>query len=162
TIDVVNCVDDSSFFPNPYKLWVVDTNTVHGGPQSLFLMDQYGIPFSGHGVTLKVIRSGHRNMSSGVGTVTSLGSPLVADNNGVIHLQYDSTTRVLTAAAHELQQYWKVTDERRSDIGTNCVFTEQDSANFNAEACSCLKPFFAYLIQSHSLFIPRAFQRTVG
>lgn len=162
TMDVVNCVDDSSYFPNPYKLWVVDTNAVHGGPQSLFLMDQFGAPFSGHGVTLKVIRSGHRNMNSPIGTVTSMGNPLVADNSGIYHLQYDSTTKVLNAAANEVQQYWKVTDEHRNDIGTNCVFTEQDSANFNTEACSCLKPFFSYLIQSHSMFIPLAFQRTVG
>ncbi|MBS1567660.1 MAG: hypothetical protein JST39_24970, partial [Bacteroidetes bacterium] len=137
-------------------------NTVHGGPQTLFLVDKNGTPFSGYDVTLKVIRSGHRNMNNTVGSITSLGNPMVRDAQGHYHIIIDSTTRVISAAANEMKQYWQVADKRRSDILTSCVFTQQDSAIAAAEGCSCLKPFFDYLIATHKLYPSRLFPPTVG
>ena len=162
TIDTSNCTNKFASFPNDYKLWVIDTNSLHSGPQQLFLVDQYGQPFSGNDVKLKVIRSGHRNTNGTVGSITSLGNPLVANGQGQYHLVFDSTTRVINAAASELRQYWKVGDKRRSDIVTNCIYTPQDSALAATQGCSCFKNFFDFLIQHHLLFIPKAARVTVG
>jgi hypothetical protein len=109
-----------------------------------------------------VTRSGFRNLNTTVGTITSEVNPLVPDGQGNYHLVFDTSTRVLRASAFELKQYWKVADKRRSDILTNCVYTSQDSALAAAESCSCLKPFFDYLIARHLLFIPKVFHVTVG
>jgi len=163
TIKTVTC-DNSMYssFSDSYKLWVVDTNLVQGGTPSLFLIDKNGSPFSGNDVTLKVTRSGHRNLGSTVGSVASLGNPLVLDGQNKYHLVFDTTTQVVSAGANELQQLWKVADKRRSDIQTSCIYTPQDSALAAAEGCSCLKPFFNYLISSHNLFLPKTRHRTVG
>jgi hypothetical protein len=161
TIDVIACKDDSAFFPNAVKLWVVDTNTIHNGSPALFLVDQYGTPFSGHDMMLKVTRSGFRNTATGIGEISSLSSPMIIGGDGRYHLQFDSATRVVNASANEFQQFWKVTDEKRSDGGSSCFFTQEDSALAAAEGCSCLKPFFNYLIQSHSLLVSKIFLRTV-
>ena len=141
-------------FPDTYKLWVIDSAIMLGGTPSLFLVDQYGTPFSGNNVSLKVIRSGHRNMFGSVGSITSLSNPLVADGSGVLHLKIDSTTGVINASANELQQVWKVEDKHRSDIQTACVVSTQDSLNAATEGYNCLRPLFNYLIASKRLFIP--------
>ena len=105
-----------SSFPDNYKLWVVDTNLVHAGTPALFLVDRYGTAFTGNDVTFKVTRSGHRNLGSMIGSVTSLGNPVVPNGSGVYHLVFDSTTRVLGAGANELQQLWKASDKKISNI----------------------------------------------
>jgi hypothetical protein len=139
-------------FPDGFRLWVVDTSIAGGGASSLILIDQNGIPFTGNDVALKVVRSGHRNMESAVGSVTSLANPLVADGQGIYHLVFDSTRKVIGASANELQQFWRTADKRRSDIRTSCVFTNQDSALASQEMCTCIKPFFDYLIATHQLY----------
>ena len=152
-----------SSFPDSFKLWVVDTSLIAGGPRSLYIMDQYGTPFSGNDVSIKVTRSGYRNQNSNIGSVTSLANPLVANGQGVYHLVFDSTRQVINAAANELQQIWRVSDKRRSNILTSCIFTTQDSATAALENCSCLKPFFDYLISTGGLYQISLFRRqTVG
>lgn len=148
-------------FPDSFKLWVVDTSLINGGVSRLFVVDQYGTPFSGNDVTLKVIRSGHRNQNSSIGTITSLANPLVADSSGVYHLVFDSTRKVVNATAGQLQQLWRVSDKRRSNILTSCVFTAQDSALAAAETYTCLKPFFDTLIAHHQLFSYWGFPRVL-
>lgn len=160
TISSTGCVNAFATFPDAYKLWVIDSSAVNGGPQQLFLVDKNGVPFSGYDVTLKVVRSGRRNISGAVGTVVSLNNPLVKDGSGNYHLVFDSTTRVLSADASEMAQFWKVADKRRSDKEGDCVPTSADSARFAAEACSCLQPFFNYLISSGNLFLPRSGNRS--
>jgi len=157
------CNSDSSYssFADAYKLWVIDTNAVHGTASVLRLVDKHGLPFSGYDVTIKVTRSGHRNLGSAVGAISSLGNPLQKDGSGMYHLVIDSTIGILNAAASEMQQYWKVADKRTSDINTSCVYTAQDSAEAAAEGCSCLKPFFDYLISHHLLFIKKWSKITV-
>jgi hypothetical protein len=148
-------------FPQIVKLWVVDTSLMSGGSPSLFLMDQYGTPFSGRNVYLKVIRSGHRNIGGSVGSITCLGNPLVLNGGGQYQLVFDSTKNVVQAGASELQQVWKAEDSRRSNIQTACVVSETDSANAANGGCGCLQPLFNYLISSRSLFIHKWQNMTV-
>ncbi|TDX02417.1 PA14 domain-containing protein [Dinghuibacter silviterrae] len=145
---------DTATFPDPYKLWVIDTNLVHAtGPTSLYLVDQYGVPFNGNYATIKVTRSGHRNLNNMVGSVTSLGNPLRTDGSGNYHLVFDSTTAVVAASASELQQLWRVADRHRSDIQNVCSYSQADSANAAAQGCACLRPLFDYLLSTRQLFI---------
>jgi hypothetical protein len=142
----------SESFPDSYKLWVIDSIPLNNQTPVPYLVDKYGNPFSGNDVTLKITRSGYRNQSGNVGSISSLSNPLVVDAQGIYHLLLDSTRRVITAAANELQQIWRVTDKRRSNILSTCIYTPQDSAIAAAENCSCLKPFFDYLISSRQLY----------
>lgn len=166
TLSAPHCNSDTNSyatFSDAYKLWVIDTNLVHGGTPSLYLVDKNGIPFSGQDVSLKVVRSGHRNLGSSIGSVTSLANPLVLDGQNKYHLAFDTTTQVLSAGVSELQQFWKVADKRKSDILTSCLYTSQDSS-IAAQGCTCLRPFFDYLISSHNLFMPfspRVLHRTI-
>ena len=162
SLGTAGCLTDYSHFPDAFKLWVVDTNLIRGGTPALFLVDAKGIPFSGNDVSLKVTRSGHRNLNGSIGSVSSSGNPLVKDGSGVYQLVLDSTRGVLNAGVSEMQEIWKVADKKTSDISTSCVYTAADSAEFAAEACSCLKPFFSYLITSHQLFIPKTRSIPVG
>ncbi|MBO9204514.1 MULTISPECIES: PA14 domain-containing protein [Niastella] len=146
---------DIATFPDSYKLWVIDSGSVSGGTSQFYLVDKNGTPFSGNDVTLKVIRSGHRNINGAVGSVASLVSPLRRGADEKYHLVFDAATRVIAADASEMAEYWKVADKRKSDFTKSCVAVVDpvDSARFAASACSCLKPFFEYLIKSHQLFI---------
>jgi len=162
TISSPNCnTSIYATFSDTYKLWVIDTNEVRGGPQRLFLVDQNGTPFSGNDITLKVVRSGHRNLNGTVGSITSLRNPLVADAQKRYHLVFDTATLVVSAAAAEMQQYWKVADKRKPDLRNDCINTPVDSTRFKAEACSCMKPFFQYLVASNNLFIKKTKLKSV-
>ncbi len=156
------CLDSFATFPNDYKLWVIDTNVLRQGAQQLFLVDNNGTPFSGNDVSLKVIRSGRRNLGASVGSVVSLGDPMRSDSSHVYHIVFDSLTRVINSTAKELTQYWEVADKRRSNVTTSCIGTSADSTNASNGACGCLKPLLDYLIASKQLFIPKAAERTVG
>lgn len=162
---ITNYTCDSAMvasFPDSFRLWVVDTSILNGGSTSLFLVDQYGTPFSGNDVTIKVLRSGHRNQNGAIGSVASLANPLVADAQGVYHLVLDTTRQVVSASANELQQLWRVADKRRSNILTTCVSTQQDSSLAAAEECNCLQPFFSYLIAHQGLYPWHLPHPTVG
>lgn len=148
-------VGDTASFPDSYRLWVVDTNTVRGGSPQLYLVDKNGSPFSGNDVTVKVTRSGRRNINGAVGAVMSLRNPLVRGVDGKYRLVFDTATRVVNAAASEMAQYWKVADKRKMDILNDCFPTAADSARFANEACSCMEPFFKYLITSNQLYVRR-------
>ncbi len=138
-------------FPNFYHLWVVDSIPGNTGTPAPYIVDQYGTPFSSNDVSLKVVRSGYRNMASGIGSVTSLSNPLVVDGGGNYHLLLDSTRRVVSTSAAEMNQLWRVADKRRTDVQNSCVYTSQDSTEAAAEVCGCLKPFFDWLQQHNRL-----------
>lgn len=113
------CVDDISSFPVFRKLWVVDSSVVHGGTKALYFVDQLGTPYDGFDLSLKIIRSGRRNMGGSVGNVTMLESPLVSGEGGYA-LSVDSTKRVLNAGAAEYKEQWKVFDVKRRFTGSFC------------------------------------------
>jgi hypothetical protein len=156
-------VGDTASFADKFKLWVIDSNLIHNGAPQLFLVDKNGTPFSGNDVTLKVIRSGHRNMNGSVGSVVSLRSPLRKGSDDNYHLVFDTTTHVVTADASEMAEYWKVADKRKNNFSRSCIATKADSTKFAEESCSCMKPFFEYLINSGQLFAKEFLKyKTVG
>jgi hypothetical protein len=156
----VNNISES--FPNFYHLWVVDSIPNNPGTPVPYIVDQYGTPFSSNDATLKVVRSGYRNMANGIGSISCLSNPLVADGGGNFHLVLDSTRRVIGAGAAEMNQLWRVADKRRTEIQNSCVYTAQDSIEAAAEVCSCLKPFFDWLQQHGKLYFSGFPRMTVG
>ncbi|MCS3799472.1 PA14 domain-containing protein [Niastella sp. OAS944] len=161
--NAIGCaVGDTASFADRYKLWVIDSNIVHGGAPQLFLVDRNGVPFSGNDVTLKVIRSGHRNINGAVGSVVSLRNPMRPDANGNYHLVFDTATHVVNADASEMAQFWKVADRRKNDVKQTCIATREDSTLFAQEACNCMLPFFDHLIKTNQLFVLDANIKTIG
>jgi len=142
----------SESFPNFYHLWVVDSIIGNSGTPVPYIVDQYGTPFSSNDVSLKVVRSGYRNMASGVGSITCLSNPLVVDGQGNYHLVLDSSRRVVNASAAEMSQLWRVEDKRRTDVQNSCVYTSQDSAEAANELCGCIKPLFDWLQKNNLLY----------
>lgn len=68
-------------------------------------MDQYGNPYNAVKATVRIVRSGHRNMvDQSVGTITSLNYPVNTAN----HLQFDDGTNIVQAAAATFKDQWRV------------------------------------------------------
>jgi hypothetical protein len=109
----VGCTSPFSTFPDYTKIWSIDSSILHGGPKSIYFVDRDGIPYNGNDITLKIIRSGRRNMNSMVSSVTTLQNPLVM--NATTH-QYDlvlnTGSGVVNAASSEFKQFWKAEDTK--------------------------------------------------
>lgn len=97
------------------RLWVVDRSKVSGdSTRDLYFIDRYGNEYSGHGINIRIIRSGHRNMASTpVGSITSLRSPIkitTIDHIDYSVLSFDSTIGVVAASAAVMKDEWPVED----------------------------------------------------
>ncbi len=90
------------------RIWVV--NTAKGGsikPQFVF-MDAYGNPYTAENVSVRIIRSGHRNMlDQTVGSITSMNNPI----NGNGQLVFDNNTNVIQATAATFKDHWRVDND---------------------------------------------------
>jgi hypothetical protein len=150
------CNDMFATFPVYTKLWAVDVNMLKGGPKSFYFIDQDGKPFTGNDLTMKVIRSGRRNINSTVGAVSTLQNPVVKDAvSGQYRLVLNTDSKVLNASAAEYTQFWQVAEKRKLGHIKNCVEVPfQDCTSQGSGSCTfnCLKSLFDYLISSQNLF----------
>lgn len=93
------------------RIWALDIakderNTSH----SFVFIDRNGMPYTGSGVNIRVIRSGKRNMGSvSVGSITSLNNPLKTIN-GIEKIDVTNTTDVLNAGTVEFKEKWRAQD----------------------------------------------------
>lgn len=148
------CQDAYAAFPVNIRLWAVNTNELTGGPKNIYLINQDGTPFSGFDVSLKVMRSGRRNMAAAAGSVTSLQNPVVKSGNQYV-LKFDASTKVINAGSSEYRELWQVTQPHKQKTVRNCVpVAIPDCSDGNCN-CSCLTPLFAYLLASGNLYINR-------
>lgn len=120
----VNCVTPFAHFPDYLKIWAIDSSVVKGGAKCFYFIDQGGNPYNGNDITLKIIRSGRRNLGGSTGMVTTLQNPLVADP--VTHLYkiaLNANSKVVNATSAEFRQFWKVDDHlvQRTLTQTNCT-----------------------------------------
>jgi hypothetical protein len=92
------------------RLWVVDINKTTGQVgRQLYLMDRFGNPYNGLGASLKIIRSGKRNVpSASIGSVTSLRDPIDKTNPLLWQLKMDSTIGVIATGAGVYKDFWNV------------------------------------------------------
>jgi hypothetical protein len=120
-INARNPVNDSicspalASFSKPGKIWAIDANALNGGTPDIYFMDQDGNPYTGNDVSMKVVRSGRRNISAGIGSVTMLKNPLVV-KNGVYQLQINKDSKILSANMVEYKQNWQVEDRKKQKI----------------------------------------------
>ncbi len=135
-----NCNDEFSTFPTYNKIWSFDSSVVNGGTRSLYFIDQEGKPYNGFDISLKIIRSGRRNLSGNIGSVTSLASPIVKNGSGQYVLRLDTASKVIAASAAEQKQFWKTED--RNVFKRKTVYTTYDCPagyTYNSQAGTCVK-----------------------
>jgi hypothetical protein len=87
------------------RIWAINTNKT-GGPNRVTFMDAQGNPYNATQVTMRIIRSGRRNMlEQMVGGITSLNSPIVNDQ-----LVFNDATGIIQTSAATFKDHWRVDD----------------------------------------------------
>lgn len=122
------------------KIWALNPQkTDTANTESLVFVDQDGKAYSAADITMKIVRSGKRNIgASPVGTVTCLKNP-VQTVSGQLKLVLDSTVDVVASSALIFNDSWKIEPIKKS-------------ATIENSCCGPLKNLFDYLIASHRLF----------
>ena len=91
------------------NVWVIDAAKGSDNDKGLYLIDNAGVPYTGMIDSLKIIRSGKRNMiDASAGSITSLASPVREITPGNFKIVIDSNTQVLQTAATAYKDLWKV------------------------------------------------------
>jgi hypothetical protein len=151
-----NCLTPYTTFPSHTKIWAIDSSILLGGSSALYFIDKEGKPYNGFDVSLKVIRSGRKNMISTVGSVTTLENPLVK-SNGQYSILLNSASKVINASSGEYRQFWKIGDQKSNKTKSHCVSSLPQTCSSNVSCTSqCLKKLFDYLIASRRLFISQS------
>ncbi|MBC9913354.1 PA14 domain-containing protein [Chitinophaga varians] len=100
-------------FPSSGKVWALDANALNGGTPDIYFLTAEGTPFTGNDVTMKIIRSGRKNIQAQIGTVVMMKNPLVW-NNGAYQLEINKDKQILSASMTEYKQNWHVEDKKSS------------------------------------------------
>ncbi|MCW3094076.1 MAG: hypothetical protein JWP81_5145 [Ferruginibacter sp.] len=90
------------------KIWALDVSKGSGSAiDGIYFIDKNGLPVTAAAKSIKVIRSGKRNMIGvSAGSVTSLQSP-VKLINGISRFVFDSTIGIINASAVKFKDFWK-------------------------------------------------------
>jgi hypothetical protein len=124
-----DCDPEIATWPALSRLYAVDANAISGGTPDLYFVTKDGAPFTGNKVTMKVTRSGRRNIAAIAGEITMLNNPIVGDTALVIN----ANSGVLNATATEFSQFWKVADKKKKDTVTSCI--TQSYALYSKDSC---------------------------
>lgn len=111
-----DCDPQIARWPVVFKSWVVDANILQGGAPDLYFVNEDGSPLTGNDISLKIIRSGRRNISATAGGITMLRNPLVKNSNGSYAFVLNDSSRVISAAVTEYKESWKVPDRKKQGI----------------------------------------------
>jgi hypothetical protein len=114
------CIIDGypSFLPrsDEYRIWAIDVrkDTRNAEKQFIFL-DRYGNPYNSAKATIRIIRSGKRNLQgASIGNIVSLVNPIKEITEGaetVEKLVIDNGTNVINAGAAEFKERWRANDQ---------------------------------------------------
>ncbi|PWV55749.1 DUF5977 domain-containing protein [Chitinophaga sp. S165] len=110
------CDPQIATFPTSSFIYAVNANVITGGQPDIYFVDRDGAPFTGNDITLKITRSGRRNIAGAVGSITSLKNPLRGNS-----LVLDSSINIVSASAVSYKQFWKVSDKKKLSEATVCV-----------------------------------------
>ncbi len=110
-----DCNEALATFPSAARVWVVDANSLNGGPPDLYFMQRDGSPFTGLDMSIKILRSGRRNIAAQVGSVTMMKNP-IEQNGSKYKLVIDDSKQVIDASMQEYRQNWKVQDKNLMKI----------------------------------------------
>ncbi|MEO8406060.1 MAG: hypothetical protein ABI480_15740, partial [Chitinophagaceae bacterium] len=108
-----------------YKIWAVDVRKdLRNKEKDFVFLDRFGVPYNAANATIRVIRSGKRNLSgASVGSIVSLTSP-IRIRGGRQQIILDDTTDVLNAGAMEFKERWRANDQFYA-VDTLLVTTKQ-------------------------------------
>ncbi|TWF40336.1 PA14 domain-containing protein [Chitinophaga polysaccharea] len=116
------CNPQIASFPASSKIWAINKNILdrlppNTGTPDIYFMDRDGKPFTGNDISMKIIRSGRRNIAATVGTVTMMVNPLVK-SAGAYSLIISKDSKIINTSATEFQQQWKAEDKKKQKV--NC------------------------------------------
>lgn len=150
-----DCTDNNiATFKSSNKVWAIDSAVTGGGRKSIYFIDEGGKTFAGNDVSMKIIRSGRRNINTSVGSTTTLKNPLQKSGNTYV-LKFVDTTNVINTAATEFKQLWHVAEKRKLSQTGVCV-EYADCSGDTSCTCQCLSKIFNYLLAYNKLFTPKS------
>lgn len=124
TEDIPGCEtkDSIATFPDFDKIWAIDSSVLYGGARGIYFIDRWGKAYTGYDISLRIIRSGRRNILGAVGSITSLDS-LVKKNTttGQYELVVNTDSKIIAASAGEFRQFWKTDDVLRKQPTISCI-----------------------------------------
>ncbi|WP_143305303.1 DUF5977 domain-containing protein [Chitinophaga vietnamensis] len=123
-------------FPSTGKIWTMDAKMMQNTTPDIYFLTKDGDPYSGNDVSLKIIRSGRRNIAATGGSVTMLVNPLVQDANGNYTFVINNNSKVITAAANEFKQNWKVKDKRKRVVIPGLVPNDELARYYTRNNCT--------------------------
>lgn len=103
-------------WPGYFKAWAVNANILVGGTPDIYFVNEDGSPVTGVDVSLKIIRSGRKNISASAGGVTMLRNPVRETTPGNYTFILDESSKVLNASVTEYKETWKVPDRKKQGI----------------------------------------------
>jgi hypothetical protein len=127
--------------PTSKKIWAINASKGSEGNKGIYFIDKTGMPFSANGtvanpVTIKVLRSGKRNMSSTpIGAITSMVNP-VRTVGGVSKIVFDTSSQVITASAAQFKDFWRVDSSTYRKDTTMVLQRLADSVSINGWSAS--------------------------
>lgn len=94
-----------------YRIWAVDVRKdLRNTEKEFIFLDRYGNPYNAVNATIRVIRSGKRNLTgASVGSIVSLANPVrhISNEDRVV---IDNNTDVINASAAEFKERWRGND----------------------------------------------------
>lgn len=94
-----------------YRIWAVDVRKdLRNTEKEFIFLDRYGNPYNATNATIRVIRSGKRNLTgASVGSIVSLANPVrhISSEDRVV---IDDNTDVINATAAEFKERWRAND----------------------------------------------------
>ncbi|HWJ25474.1 MAG TPA: PA14 domain-containing protein, partial [Flavisolibacter sp.] len=90
------------------KAWVIDASKGNNTKQGLYFMDSVGHMITGKVDSLRILRSGKRNMlDASVGSIVLMNNPIQSAGTGNYQLVLDSTSRVINTSAVTYKDFWQ-------------------------------------------------------
>lgn len=87
------------------KIWAVYTGKAGSSTPQFVFMDAEGNPYNAVDVSIKIMRSGHRNLlDQSVASITSLANPI----NGSNQLVFNDNTNIIQTGAATFKDHWRV------------------------------------------------------
>jgi hypothetical protein len=95
-----------------FRIWAVDMRKdLRNGEKQFIFLDRYGVPYNAANATIRIIRSGKRNLASAsVGSVVSLANP-IRTRDGIERIIIDDTTDVINSGVVEFKERWRANDQ---------------------------------------------------
>ncbi|WP_315814254.1 hypothetical protein [Paraflavitalea speifideaquila] len=122
TTDLPGCINDTvATFADYDKIWAVDSSVLYGGTRAIYFIDRWGKAYNAYNVSMRIIRSGRRNILGAVGSVTSLDSLVKRNAAGNYELKVNTSSRIIAASAGEFRQFWKTDDILRKQKTMTCL-----------------------------------------